>query len=162
MENWVASLYQQSKEKGWGCGSIKWHMDWKLAPTPQSFSFQAEQVHPWEKLSCSLHGTLDSAGTCCGSLPAGPSPLAPWLCKDPNPGHSPWLVERNIPCFPEQSCAGWSITPAHGWWEMTRCERGGKCSVITGETCLVLVLIGTQSQCCQFPGNSRDTKQEES
>lgn len=100
----IALLAKQ--REGLGCGSIKWHTDWKLAASPQSFSFQAEQVHPWEELSCSLHGTLDSAGTCRGSLPAGPSPLAPWLCKDPNQGHSPWLVKRNIPCFPEQSCAG--------------------------------------------------------
>lgn len=57
------------QREGLGCGSIKWHMDWKLAPTPQSFSFQAEQVHPWEELSCSLHGTLDSA--------VGPSPRVP-------------------------------------------------------------------------------------
>lgn len=59
----------EKQREGLGCGSIKWHMDWKLAPTPQSFSFQAEQVHPWEELSCSLHGTLDSA--------VGPSPRVP-------------------------------------------------------------------------------------
>lgn len=119
---------------------------------------------PGPSLEDVLHhgGYIGQLWECCGCLPAGPSPLCPGLCKDPNQGRAPWLVKRNILCFPEQSCAGWAISPAPSWWEMTRCEREGKCFVIVGESCLVLVRVGTQAQRPQFPGNSRETKKEQS
>lgn len=63
-----------------GYRSVKWHMDWKTDVSAQSFSLQADQVHPW-KMSCTMGGTLDSSGTAVGASPQVPPRCARGCAK---------------------------------------------------------------------------------
>lgn len=129
-----------------GYGSVKWHMENWSPELRAAVCKQQSRCIPGKSCAAAwlVHWTALAVPL---ALQRCRSRLFSLACEDK---HSllPW--------------AGWSITPAPSWWEITRCESAGKCSVIRGGTCLAPVHAGTRSQCCQSPGNSRGTNPEES